>query len=191
MKRAASWKQHWTIRIAAVLFCMVLITTWMTSGLYARYASQDQMADLARTAAFVFDIEDTEGNFQIPVTDITKPGDDSVCTFVVKNSHQNIVSDVEQEYTVTVKLNGSMPLDCVLQKADSEVAAFLVEETRNLAQVTEQSKNSEAYVMKASVKTEDTYTLTVNWPASENDAKYANGTSVAQVQLMIECVQVD
>ena len=40
------------IRTSAVLFCLVMITTYLTAGLYARYTASGKGADSARVAKF-------------------------------------------------------------------------------------------------------------------------------------------
>lgn len=40
------------IRTAAVLFCLVMVTTYLTAGLYARYTAQSRSGDSARVAKF-------------------------------------------------------------------------------------------------------------------------------------------
>ena len=55
------------IRIAAVLFCLVLISTHMMSGLYARYVAKDSSSDEARVAKFQVDAA-WSGSVNINVT---------------------------------------------------------------------------------------------------------------------------
>lgn len=63
-QRKASLGSVW-MRIASVLFCLVLISTSFTSGLYARYVSKDSGTDSARVIAFrALDVDET-GDFTV------------------------------------------------------------------------------------------------------------------------------
>ena len=66
------------IRIAAVLFCLVMFSTYLMGGLFARYTTSDQGGDSARVAKFDVacsvaqatdeDGKDIEGKFTLTVT---------------------------------------------------------------------------------------------------------------------------
>ena len=46
-----------TLRIAAVLFCLVLFSMHLTAGLFARYTAKQGGTDSARVAAFKVNVE--------------------------------------------------------------------------------------------------------------------------------------
>ena len=50
--RSGSGFANWTMRIAAVLFCLVLVSTHLVSGIFARYIATDSGSDGARVAKF-------------------------------------------------------------------------------------------------------------------------------------------
>ena len=72
MEQTKKYQKNWMLRAAAVLLCMVLISTWMLSGLMARYASGGSGNDSARTAAFVFHLQDGEETRYIDLSGITR-----------------------------------------------------------------------------------------------------------------------
>lgn len=183
MEQSRTYHNNPIFRASAVLLCLVLVSTWYLAGLFAKYSTSASENDKAATATFVFDIQDKEGNFVIPVTGVEKPGDQSVYKFVVTNREHGVVSEVKEKYTITMKLNGSMPVTCELSK-DGSLQSL---SANGELQVNDQSTG----VFSASVASEDEYTLTVKWPGSINDAKYANGNAVAEVQLLIKAEQMD
>ena len=50
------------LRVAAVLLILVMLSTSMVAGRYARYVSSADAEDKAHVAAFVFDVNDTVGH---------------------------------------------------------------------------------------------------------------------------------
>lgn len=188
MERRETYRTNRIFRASAVLLCLVILTTWYVGGLFAKYTTSGSMEDHAGTAVFVFDIKDVEGNFVIPVTDITKPGDQSVYKFVVTNEKNSVISEVAEEYTITMKLNGSMPVKCELKKNNSSTESVELSKTEIVTQVT---KDAATDTFSAAVEEKDEYTLTVDWPVEYNDAKFANGSALAEVQLHIKAVQID
>lgn len=71
MKRE-TYHGNWQIRIAGILLCLVLITTYMMTGLYARYTYSESMEDSARVARF--DISEDGAYFSETLLLETVPG---------------------------------------------------------------------------------------------------------------------
>ena len=109
MKKVAAFGKYKTIWAAAILLVLVLMSTMSTGSLKARFTSISAGNDAARMAAFVFHVDETEGHFVTQV-DIEKPG--AICSyeFVVTNKEGNVVCETDQKYTITVELEGSLPL---------------------------------------------------------------------------------
>lgn len=94
-------KKNVAMYLACILLCLVLITTYMTSGLYARYTAEGIASDNARVAKF--DVTDEVTEMSVPVdivpddySDGTKQGQ-QVLTVDVTNS-----SEVAAEYSLSV-----------------------------------------------------------------------------------------
>lgn len=181
MKRRAQTIDLNTIllRSAAVLLLLVLISTSIVSGRYARYASAASSQDGARIAAYVFDLHDTSGQY-IDISDITKPGDSVTYSFTVTNKNDTWVSEVSENYQITMELRGSLPLSCQLSGNGETLTATGVY----------QVKSGTEYNFQASTETAHSYTLTVLWPAEQNDLKYANA-GLAELVLYVRAEQVD
>ncbi len=162
-------KKIWPLRAASVLLCLVLATTYALSGFYARYAVTASVSDQARTAAYVFHVD--EDTF-LDLSQIRKPGDSLEVELKLSNSSSGI-SEVSQEYTLTITELGSLPLTYTLNGATIEKKA---EQTGTFA---------------ASVGREDTYILFVEWPKTANEPIYASGSGVATVRLNVTAEQID
>ena len=176
--------------IAGILLCLTLVSVWLVGGLYARYTTSDSASDSARVAAFVFNVSDSTHNNQdthmITLSGITKPGDTETYAFIVKNSNGSAISEVSETYTITVALNGSMPLTATLNKAGSDL--FTVDAT---ATGSGSSSTTGAFTPGNSSANTDTYALTVTWPSSAVNASFANGSGVATVTLTVTGMQAD
>jgi hypothetical protein len=103
MRKTAEYHKNWILRLAAGLLYLVLLSTWLLSGLSARFITGATASDEARVAAF--DVtESSTMNRQFAVT--MKPGDSSSnITVRVKNSSETAV-----RYTITFELTGNLPL---------------------------------------------------------------------------------
>lgn len=82
------------MRLAAVLFCMVMFSTYLMSGLYARYTAEADGQDKARVAKF--DVK-TSGPKGVEV--LYSQGDSGDYELLVQND-----SEVAISYTITVEV---------------------------------------------------------------------------------------
>lgn len=177
-------KPHiFVLRAAAVLLVLVLLTTSVVSGRYARYVSTASGGDRARIAAYVFDVRDDTGHY-IDVSDIRNPGDSKSYQFTVRN-HNGAVSEVNEAYLVTMELRGSLPLVCTLSDGDTITLNGMNVNAQGLT-----SGQGAIHTFTASVKTGKEYTLTVSWPDTENDVKYSRA-GLSELVLTIAAQQVD
>lgn len=94
-------KKNIAMYLACILLCLVLITIYMTSGLYARYTAEGTASDNARVAKF--DVTDEVAELKVPVyiapddySEGTKEGQ-QVLTVDVTNS-----SEVAAKYSLSV-----------------------------------------------------------------------------------------
>ncbi len=190
MKQVATKRKNRTLRAAAVLFILVLLSTMFVGPLTARQTSGSYANDSARAAAFVFRVQDREGLFRIPV-EINAPGEEIEYKFIVTNE-DGTVCETDQEYTITLELEGSLPLVCTLTKNDSATAELSIDALSNPEEVNQLPKEASCSgTFAASVPEEDTYKLNIEWPADalRKDPKYASG--VAEVEIDIVSVQID
>ena len=100
-----------TLRIAAVLLCLVLFSMHLTAGLYARYTAKQGGTDSARVAAFNVDVEGV-GN-SVTVDYVKGNGQDAgIQKLKITNNSEVAVSyDITVEieavgFRISVTLNG-------------------------------------------------------------------------------------
>lgn len=102
-----------TLRIAAVLFCLVLFSMHLTAGLYARYTAKQGGTDSARVAAFKVNVEGI-GN-SVTVDYVKGNGQDAgIQKLKITNDSEVAVSyDITVEieavkFGISVTLNGKV-----------------------------------------------------------------------------------
>jgi hypothetical protein len=164
-----------------VLLYLVLLSTWLLSGLSARFSTGATANDAARVAKFdVTESSTMSRNFAVTM----KPGAVSEdITVQVQNSSETAV-----RYTIAFELNGNLPLTVAPKTAagssgnttENDAAASLSQESGKLIWKT---KNAE---MAGSKKE---YTFQLQWPAGSNNYQYAEG--IESVTVEITAVQED
>lgn len=94
--------------LAGVLFCLVLITTSMMGGLFARYTTTGTGSDSARVAGFHVDVTGPDG------VDINYAIDEDTGTYQLEIANN---SEVAVSYSVAVDVEGSpdFPIQVALQ----------------------------------------------------------------------------
>ena len=105
------------MRVAAVLFCLVLISTHFMSGLYARYISRGEGEDDARVAKFEVSSEwagtvnidvtkTTEGNFTFKVNNLSEVAISYDLVLTFENDFPTYLSAEIGTKTGTVDVDG-------------------------------------------------------------------------------------
>lgn len=159
------------VGVALLIFAMLSFN--LTSGLYARYVSRGSASDEARVASFMFDVEKTaESKNFIDISDIKNPGDSVEYSFTVSNGTPDDHSEVAQNYSIKVLIDGNMPLSYTLN--DTPITAEGV-----------------SGVLAAGEYDSESFKLYVEWPEDLNDESLANGSAVGLVTLVITSEQID
>ncbi len=169
--------------LAAVLMCLVLTTTHLLSGLYARYTTSADTVDRARTAMFVFRVNDQEKSAIVDLTEIKKPGDTASYSFKITNAEGGSVSEVAQDYRLTFTELGSLPLIYTYYKEETQVETKAAETKEGVKTIKGQ--------FSAGSKAVDLYTVTITWPKEKNEAIYASGSGFASLKMDIVSEQID
>ena len=170
--------------ICAVLMYLVILTSSLSSGLYARYTSKGSGTDNARVARFEFVTESTSAVEVIDIGDISSPGDSVTYQFKVANNNGSSVCEVAQRYTVSIKVDGNMPLACELSQgggASDNLETFSGSKRTLII---------EGELLAGEVD-EDTFSLTVKWPEDQNSADLANGMALGKITLTVTSQQMD
>jgi len=176
------------LSIAAVLLCLTLFTTYLVSGMYAKYAVTNEMGDSARIAKFVFDVK-TSTNEEVELNQIEKPGDTQKINLIIKNNKNEIASEVTEKGIISIKYIGSMPLVIKLMDGIKEIAAL---DAKDITEDNpELSDGYDEITLLAAVETSKAYELIIKWPAEENDIKYANAATCGKITLSVSGEQID
>lgn len=146
--RKSKTKMNTPIRVAAVLLCLVLFSTCLVSGLFARYAIGAQSSDQARVAKFSIE---GEGALSQPIEAILIPGKTEEVTLIIQNN-----SEVSVEYTITVtNVTNNLPLSFRMNEKDG---TFLAED-KGITVTQRRIPGSHT----------DQYTLKIAWPEPADD----------------------
>lgn len=163
-RRKTHKQNHILFSLVSVLLILVLLSTSMLSGLYARYATTVTGGDSARVAKF--DIR-KEGSLisDLPLEYI--PGDSGIYTLIITNR-----SEVTVKSTLSIRrLTDNLPLTLEL-----DGTPFADETSVSL----ELAPNSAGTV---------TYSLSAAWPETLNAEVYSYELDAIRVQVLAE--QID
>lgn len=168
-------------RIVSYLLYLSLVCTLIFGVTYARYSTEVTGGASAQTAAVALD---SSLNLSSSLEGM-KPGITSKINFTVSNQKDKVVSEVAQEYTVTLLTTGNLPLEFTLASAPG---------TADSGGSYALSKAAGNYIWSGGLfppGKEEThkYTLTVIWPIGENDAKLMN--EIDAISLRIDAYQVE
>lgn len=162
-------KMNIPIRLASVLLCMTLLSTYFVSGLYARYAVSSQSGESARVAKFSIE---GEGMLTEQIKESFVPGSSLAKPLSIHNN-----SEVAVEYTVAVtNATNNLPLNFSLKKDGASGG----EDGNNNVTFTKQLLPCDRT---------DNYTLTIEWSADQNDP--APMGMVDYIALTVTATQID
>ena len=180
-------KPIFMLRIAAVLLVMTLISVYGAGNAVAKYISSDYAQEQARVASFVLRVNGESQ--QLRLDGITKPGDTARYDFTVTNAYAaGQLSEVDETYTLTVRVNGDLPLTFTLDRpAGDDLTQTLDVSAHDMNDDTAVSNRS----FKAAVEGNKAYTLTATWPATANDWVYASDAAAAYCLLTVTGEQTD
>lgn len=156
------------IRVAAVLLCLTLFSTYLVSGLFARYATSAQSSDHARVAKFSIT---GSGSLSQPIAASLIPGETTAATLIIQND-----SEVAVEYTVTItNVTNNLPLHFRLEKEGASPTV----QTNGTALTDQQIPGSHT----------DKYTLFIDWDAADNDPAWMG--MVDYITVTVTAAQID
>lgn len=100
------------MRIAAALLCLTLLSSYLVTGLFARYTTSVQYSDNARVAKFSIQ---GSGTLLQSIEAGLYPGESKAATLIIENN-----SEVSVEYTVSVtNVTNNLPLSFRMVKEGS------------------------------------------------------------------------
>lgn len=165
-------------RIAAYLALLAAVTLLVTAVTYSRYQTQVNGNAIASIAAW----ESESGTVDLDVSSL-KPGGKKEYVFQVSNAKDGRVSEVSQDYAVTVKTTGNLPLTFTLSVAEGASAASGTKVTVGQIAIQNGTGTLTGGSLPHSVETVHEYILTAEWPADQTDTKYAD-----EIDMVTLCV---
>lgn len=160
------------IRVAAVLFCLTLLSTYLVTGLFARYAVTAQSSEQARVAAF--SITGAEALDQTKTIKATvSPGETTEVKLIINNN-----SEVAVEYEIEV-INDTenLPLSLELKEGNTSLATATGKDKITFKD------------QKAPGNHKDEYNLKIKWEAGMGDV--ARMGMVDYIAVTVTATQID
>lgn len=179
-------KPHYPVlvfRVAALLVCLVLITTYLLSGAYSKFFSGASGGDSARVARFspkftsakVLDFEKT-------------PGYTAKIDFSVQNFTGENPSEVAMKYKIVLKTTGNIPLKFILLDK-SENTTIETWDCNGTSGEQKYYYTNDTLVFGVGTKASIDYKLKIEWPSDRNNAQFSGMTDA--VYLSVEFEQID
>lgn len=158
---------NWILRAAGVLLCLVLASSYLVCGMFARYTTTATGSDTARVAKFSI------SGTAIQSADITadlSPGEAKTCQLEINND-----SEVAVEFEVSIKnLTDNLPLDfSVRLENDSEL----------------QESDQFVFTDQMSPAEKTIYKLYILWPGDASSPQYSG--MVDQIRVTVNATQID
>lgn len=177
-------REKWIIYTTAVLLCLVLVSFWLMSNIYAKYTTEASGSDEARVALWgnsqsVTLSSDRSGLPQVP-------GETCTYTLIVSNKNKDgKISEVTQKYGIEVVTSGNLPLNYTISENNVQIG----QEFQETAQKNTWKISADDMVFQAGVEGSHTYILKVTWPEEKNSASLAGIPDSIQINICAE--QVD
>ncbi|MBQ8934949.1 MAG: hypothetical protein IJ049_00895 [Oscillospiraceae bacterium] len=174
-------QKHLTLRIATVLLCLTLATSYALSGSLARFIRSDSSDERTATVAlFGHSEEFSLSDLQI------KPGDVGESAIVVPititNQSDGKISEVAQSYTIEIKTTDNLSLQYTLTENDEPL-------TSDDSVTDSYFYQSEDWVFEAGVAGTKEYNLIVEWPSGSATAE--DSLKLEDITININVTQID
>ena len=179
-------KSHYPVlvfRIAALLVCLVLITTYLLSGAYSKFYTSASGGDSARVAHFSPDFTSTK---VIDFENAT-PGYTDEIDFTVQNYSGEEIPEVAMKYKIVLKTTGNIPLKFTLLNGEGNQL-----ETWNCNGTSGEQiygYTNDSLVFSVERKETRNYKLKIEWPSDRNNAQFSGMTDA--IYLAAEFEQID
>ena len=179
-------KPHYPVlvfRVAALLACLTLITTYLLSGAYSKFFSGASGGDGARVAHFSPKFTSTE----IIDVENAKPGYTAEIDFTVQNTSDDKVSEVAMKYKIVLKTTGNIPLTFTLKDSSNTPLKTWNCNGTSGEQIYKYTDSSLVFGV-GTKKTVD-YKLKIEWLSDKNNARFSGMTDAVYLEAVFE--QVD
>lgn len=176
MKQKNRAPVNWMLRAASILLCLVLVSSYLVCGMFARYTTSASGSDSARVAKF--EIKGGEISSSMITADLV-PGEIKACEIKIENK-----SEVAVDYEVIIKkMESNLPLTFkVYDTSYTGDEGYLT----GVTDATGETTFSAHLVPNSEQKT---YKLFIEWPKEKNSSKYAG--YVDTIQVTVSATQID
>ena len=193
-KHDKKYKPHYSVtvfRVAALLVCLVLITTYLLSGAYSKFYTSVYGGDSARVARFspkfTTSTEIITVENQLPgFPDV--PNNSYVIDFTVQNTSDDKVSEVAMKYKIILKTTGNIPLKFTLLD-NSGNTTFETWDCDGIRGERSYEYIDSSLIFGVGTKETVNYKLKIEWPSDRNNARFSGMTDA--VYLAAEFEQID
>ena len=184
-------KPHYPVlvfRIAALIVCLVLITTYLLSGAYSKFSSGASGGDSARVAHFSPKFTSTVITVENQLPGFPNITDNSyLIDFSVQNYTGDKASEVAMKYKIVLKTTGNIPLKfTLLNGAGNQLKTWDCDGTSG--EKTYEYIN-DSLIFGVGTKETQNYKLKIEWPSDRNNAQFSGMTDA--IYLSAEFEQID
>jgi hypothetical protein len=165
-------------RVVRYLLCLALICAVMVGMSYARYTTAVSGSQTASVASVSMEGTTTQ---TVDISDLS-PGQEKTMEFQVVNFSGDHVSEVAQDYTISVKTSGNLPLTFALSGKDPTGSY-----AGGLSNSSGVWKTSSPGSLPAGNTASHTYALTIRWPGQASASDYSE--EIDTVTLVIDAEQ--
>lgn len=184
-KHEKNGKSHYPVlffRVAALLACLTLITTYLLSGAYSKFFSGASGGDGARVARFSPDFTSAK------VLDFEKtPGYNAEINFSVQNYSDENLPETAMKYKIILKTTGNIPLKFTLCKSDGSAVEYFTCDGVSGEKNYEYTDSS--LVFGAGANETAAYKLQLEWQRGQSDARFSGMTDAVYLEAVFE--QID
>lgn len=178
-------KPHYPVlffSIAALLMCLVLITTYLLSGAYSKFCTSTSGGDSTRVARFSPDFTSDK------VLDVDKtPGYNAEIDFSVQNYSDENPPETAMKYKIILKTTGNIPLTYTLLNGEGTTLQAWDCDGTTGERIYEYADSS--LVFGVGTKKTAQYKLQIEWPSDRKNARFSEMTDA--VYLSVEFEQID
>lgn len=180
-------KRHLTkSRIIGYLLLLTVMTLLVLSVTYSRYMTRIDGKGAATVAGW--SSGSTINPVDIDVSGLT-PGKTQTYTFQVTNTKDGQISDVAQDYSVTIETTNNLPLEFELSaKVNIQGGTYIKDTALDLS--SGKAKADGGSLPPANAVAHE-YTLIVSWPGNKTAAAYAGEIDLVTLTVIAEQVNVN